>query len=32
MRQWHRLPSVVVYALSLEAFRVRLDQALENLI
>ena len=32
MRPWNRLPRVVVLALSLETFKVRLDQALGNLI
>ena len=32
MRQWNRLPRDVVGALPLETFKVRLDQALGNLI
>ena len=32
VRHWNRLPSVVVGAPSLETFKVRLDQALGNLI
>lgn len=29
---WHRLPREVVYALSLEVFKSRLDGALSNLV
>ncbi len=32
VRHWNRLPSDVVDAPSLETFKVRLDQALGNLI
>ncbi|KFM05067.1 hypothetical protein AS27_03675, partial [Aptenodytes forsteri] len=32
VRHWHRLPREVVDAPSLEAFKVRLDRALSNLI
>jgi len=32
MRQWNMLPRDVVDALSLETFKVRLDEALKNLI
>ena len=32
VRHWHRLPRDVVDALSLEAFKARLVQALSNLI
>ena len=32
VKHWNRLPRDVVDALSLEAFKVRLDQALSNLI
>ena len=32
VRHWHRLPSDVIHALSLETFKVRLDKALGNLI
>ena len=32
VRHWNRLPRDVVDALSLETFKVRLDQALGNLI
>jgi len=32
VRDWNRLPSDVVDAQSLEAFSVRLDKALDNLI
>ena len=32
VRHWHRLPREVVGAPSLEAFKVRLDQALSNLM
>ena len=32
VRHWHRLPSAVVDAPSLETFKVRLDQALGNLM
>ena len=32
VRHWHRLPRDVVDALSLETFKVRLDQALGNLM
>ena len=32
VKHWNRLPGDVVDALSLEAFKVRLDQALSNLI
>ena len=32
VRHWNRLPSVVVDALSLETFKVRLYQSLGNLI
>ena len=32
VRHWHRLPRDVVDALSLDTFKVRLDQALDNLI
>ena len=32
VRHWNRLPSVVVDARSLEAFKARLDGALSNLV
>jgi len=32
VKHWNRLPGDVVDVLSLEAFKVRLDQALSNLI
>ena len=32
VRHWNRLPRDVVDSLSLETFRVRLDEALSNLI
>jgi len=32
MRQWNVLPRDVMHALSLETFKVRLDEALKNLI
>jgi len=32
VRHWHRLPTDVVDAPSLETFKARLDQALGNLI
>ena len=32
VKHWHRLPREVVGAPSLEAFKVRLDQALSNLM
>ena len=32
VRHWNKLPSDMVDALSLETFKVRLDQALGNLI
>jgi len=32
VRHWHRLPSDVVDAPSLETFKVRLDQVLGNLL
>ena len=32
VRHWHRLPSEVVDAPSLEAFKARLDGALSNLV
>jgi len=32
MRHWNRLPSAVVDALSLEALRMRLDEALGSLL
>ena len=32
VRQWHRLPSDVVDAMSLETFKARLNGALRNLI
>ena len=32
VRHWNSLPRAVVYALSLETFKVRLDQALGNMI
>ncbi|KFW70493.1 hypothetical protein AS28_13151, partial [Pygoscelis adeliae] len=32
VKHWHRLPREVVDAQSLEAFKVRLDRALSNLI
>ena len=32
VRHWNRLPRDVVDVLSLETFKVRLDQALSNLI
>ena len=32
VRHWNRLPRGVVNVLSLETFKVRLDQALSNLI
>ena len=32
VRHWHRLPSVVVDAPSLEAFKARLDGAVSNLV
>ncbi|KFZ57725.1 hypothetical protein N321_07626, partial [Antrostomus carolinensis] len=32
VKHWHRLPSEVVEAPSLETFKVRLDGALSNLI
>ena len=32
VRHWNRLPREVAYALSLEMFKVRLDEALSNLI
>jgi len=31
-KHWHRLPTEVVDAPSLETFKVRLDQALSNLM
>ena len=32
VKHWHRLPTEVVGAPSLETFKVRLDRALRNLI
>jgi len=32
VKHWHRLPRDLVDALSLETFKVRLDQALSNLM
>ena len=32
VRHWSRLPREVVYAPSLEVFKVRLDRALSNLL
>ena len=32
VRHWHRLPNEVANALSLEAFKARLDGALSNLV
>jgi len=32
VRHWNRLPSVVVYALSVETFKARLDKAMGKLI
>ena len=32
MKHWKKLPREVIYASSLEAFKVRLDRALSNLI
>jgi len=32
MRCWHRLPREVVDATSLEEFKTRLDEALDNLV
>ena len=32
VKHWNRLPSVVVVALSMEAFKVRVDKAPGNLI
>ena len=32
VRCWHRLPREVVDALSLEVFKARLDEALDNLV
>jgi len=32
VRRWHRFPRGVEHALSLETFKVRLDEALSNLV
>ena len=32
VRHWNRLPNEVVDALSLEAFKARLDEAVSNLV